>query len=93
MPRARSPALRYTKAMIGPSDTDPQVARMQLERIRQMSPARRLQAMASMSETVIRLSRQALERQLGNHPSTRIEWIRLTHGADLAEGVRRASRD
>lgn len=74
--------------MHGLSDTDPKVARMQIERIRQMSPAQRLEAMASMSEMVIMLSRQNLERQLGDPQEAKIEWIRLNYGNILALQMR-----
>lgn len=72
------------------SDTDPKVARMQIELIRQMSPARRLQIMAAMSEMVIKLSRQNLEQKLGNAQAAKLEWIRLHYGAELAGKVQAA---
>ena len=68
-----------------PNDTDPKVARMQIELIRQMSPARRLQIAASMSAMVVGLSRQTLEQKLGNSEAAKIEWVRLNYGLHLAE--------
>jgi hypothetical protein len=78
--------------MHGLSDTDPKVARMQIELLRQKSPGERLQLMCAMSEMVIQLSRQNLERQLGNPHQARIEWIKANYGAVLAEGFRQANQ-
>ncbi|MBO1438249.1 hypothetical protein [Meiothermus sp. CFH 77666] len=77
--------------MAGLSDTDPKVARLQIELLRQSSPARRLQIMASLSATAIGFSRQVLTQKLGNARLARIEWVRLHYGAMLAEQLREKS--
>ena len=74
------------------SDTDPQVARLQLELLRQKSPAYRLQLMSSMSALVIGLSRRNLEHRLGDAQAAKIEWVRLHYGAGMAEGLRSCTR-
>lgn len=74
------------------SDTDPQVARLQLELLRQSSPARRLQLMASMSALVIGLSRKNLEQQPGDAQSAKIEWVRLHYGPEIAQGLLSCTR-
>ncbi|WP_337868651.1 hypothetical protein [Meiothermus sp.] len=73
--------------MDDPSDTHPQVARLQLDLLRQSSPARRLQLMASMSALVIGLSRSNLEQQLGDAQSAKVEWVRLHYGSKMAQGL------
>lgn len=76
--------------MRGLSDTDPKVARMQIELLRQAGPVKRLRLMASLSAMVVQLSRRHLEQKLGNSEAAKIEWIRINYGADLAEKFRLA---
>lgn len=64
---------------------------MQIELLRQSSPARRLRLMASMSALVVGLSRQNLQQKLGAAQAAKIEWVRLHYGAGLAERLRKAS--
>ncbi|GIW33925.1 hypothetical protein [Meiothermus sp.] len=77
--------------MAGPSDTNPKVVRLQIELLRQSSPARRLPIMASLSATAIGFSRQILTQKLGSARLVRIEWMRLHYGAVLAEQLREKS--
>jgi hypothetical protein len=77
--------------MAGLSDTDPRVARMQIELLRQCSPARRLQIMTSLSAAAIGFSQQYLLQKLGDAQAGRIEWVRLNYGAALADQLRQES--
>ncbi len=69
------------------SDTDPRVARLQLELLRQKSPAYRLQLMSSMSALVIGLSRKNLEQQLGDAQAAKMTWVRLHYGAEMSKAL------
>ncbi|GEM83790.1 hypothetical protein [Meiothermus hypogaeus] len=77
--------------MAGLSNIDPKVVRLQIELLRQSSPARRLPIMASLSATAIGFLHQTLTQKLGNACLARIKWMRLHYGAVLAEQLREKS--
>lgn len=79
--------------MKGLSDTDPKVARLQLELLRQAGPLKRLQIMASLSAMVAQLSRSHLEQKLGDAQAAKVEYIRINYGAELAEKARAAQNN
>jgi hypothetical protein len=72
-------------------DTHPEMARKQVELLRQASVARRFQLARSLTMTTIELARRAIRRV---HPGLserelQIEFVRLHHGADLADRLRK----
>jgi hypothetical protein len=70
--------------MTGPSDTDPQVVQMQLERIRQMSPARRFAMMASWSKMLMQASYQQFLQRYPDERRAKLEWVRQQYGENVA---------
>lgn len=78
-------------ATSGVSDTRDEASRVQMELLRRASPARRAALARSLSVTVIDLSRRALaERWPEDSPiESRLRWVALHYGAELAEHVRR----
>ena len=73
-----------------PTDTHPEVERVQIALIRQASVARRLHCMASLSENVIRLSRRAIARAHPewNQQEVDIAFVALHYGEKLADALR-----
>lgn len=68
------------------TDTSPEIERLQIERLRQATPAQRLATALNMSDTVMWLSRQAIARV---HPDwddlqVRREFARLHYGEAVA---------
>jgi len=68
------------------TDTSPEIDRLQIERLRQATPAERLRVALNMSDTVMWLSRQAIARL---HPEwddrqVRREFARVHYGDSVA---------
>ena len=76
------------------TDTDPEVARVQMDLLRRASPARRLRLALSLSRSVLSLSRGGIERRLpGASPEeVGLEFVRLHYGEALAGEVRERLR-
>ena len=74
----------------GPSDTDPETARVHFELLRGATPARRLRLAFSLSRTVMSLSRGGLARTLpGASPQeVGLRFVALHYGSRLADDVR-----
>ena len=70
--------------MTGPSDTDPQVARMQLERIRQMSTARRFALMAGWSRMLMQAAYREMAQRYPDPRRAKLEWVRQQYGDEVA---------
>ncbi len=71
------------------SDTDPRVARLQLELLRQKSPAYRFALMAGWSKMLMLAAyKQSLQR-FPNEASARLAWIRQQYGTEVAERLRK----
>lgn len=78
--------------MRGLSDTDPKVARMQIELLRQAGASRCMRMGLNLSEEVIRASRQAFIRRYDDEHTAMLEWIRMFYGEELARGFARATQ-
>jgi hypothetical protein len=77
-----------------PSDTDPEIWRMQLDLLRAMSPEQRFELALSLSQSALELSRDAI-RRLAPHASeaeVARRWVEVHYGADLAKAFRQARR-
>jgi hypothetical protein len=76
------------------TDTDPEAARVQLELLRQASPARRLRLALSLSRSVLTLSREGIARRRpqASPEAVGLEFVRLHYGRDLADEVGRHLR-
>lgn len=72
-------------------DTHAEARAVQIELLRQASPARRFAITSPLSRTVIELSRRALRRAMPNATDKEIllRWVELHFGADLAAAVSR----
>ena len=77
--------------MTVPCDTHPEMARKQIELLRQASVARRFQLARSLTMPAIELSRRAIRRARpgASERELQIEFVRLHYGADLAERLKR----
>ena len=77
--------------MTVPLDTHPEMARKQVELLRQASVARRFQLARSLTMTTIELARRALRRARpgASERELQIEFVRLHHGAELADRLER----
>lgn len=74
---------------MAPTDTDPRVARVQIELLRRAGPTRRLGSARALSTFVIGLARRALARR---HPELSAEelglrFVALHYGEELAARV------
>ncbi|XAL99846.1 hypothetical protein OT109_00350 [Phycisphaeraceae bacterium D3-23] len=69
------------------SDTSPEFDRLQIERLRQATPAQRLATALSMSDTVMWLSRQAIARlhPQWNDRQIRREFARIHYGQAVSK--------
>ena len=72
------------------TDTSPEAYAVQLELMRQMSPAERLRKTFSLSEQVRQMAMDAIRRR---HPdwddgAVRLKFIELTYGKKLSDDVR-----
>jgi hypothetical protein len=74
----------------GPSDTDPETARVHRDLLRAAAPERRLRLAFSLSRTVMSLSRSGLARTLpGASPQeVGLRFVALHYGSQLADDVR-----
>jgi hypothetical protein len=72
-----------------PRDTHPSAHRVQIELIRQASPARRFALAASLTRFTVEASRSALRYRYPDEDerSIAIRWVALHYGPDLAAGV------
>lgn len=72
------------------TDTDPELARVQMDLLRRASPARRLHLALSLSRSVIALSRAGIAQRLprATPEEVGLEFVRLHYGASLADEVR-----
>lgn len=73
------------------TDTSPEALTVQLECLRKMSPAERIQKTCAMSRQVRKMAFEAIRRR---HPSldeseVQLLFIELTYGKALADDVRR----
>lgn len=71
------------------SDTPPEIEQLMIERLRQATPAERIETALNLSDTVIWMARQALTRL---HPQwddrrVRIEFARLHYGEAIAKMI------
>ena len=76
------------------TDTDPEVARVQMELLRKASPARRLRLALSLSRSVLALSRAGIAQRLprASPEEVGLEFVRLHYGEALAGEVRQRLR-
>lgn len=76
---------------MGPSDTDPEATRAQLQLLRQASVAQRFARVRSLSATVIELAKRALRRRHPElaQPELDLLFVERHYGPELAEGLRR----
>ncbi len=74
----------------GPSDTDPETARVHHALLRSATPQQRLRLAFSLSRTVMSLSRGGLVRSLPGSSAQEIglHFVALLYGPQLAEDVR-----
>jgi hypothetical protein len=72
-----------------PNDTHPDVERLQIELLRQLSVAKRLAIMHSLSQTAVFLSRRAIQRANPGLSQTElgILFVRYHYGDELADKV------
>jgi len=75
--------------MDGLSDTDPQVARLQLELLRQSSPARRFTLMAGWSQMLMLAAYNQSLQRFPDEPAARLAWIRQQYGPEVAKRLER----
>lgn len=68
-------------------DTAPQAEKVQIELIRQSSVARRISIVRSLSQTVMYLSRRAIQRANPSLSEREVDlaFVELHYGKDLAE--------
>lgn len=73
------------------SDTSFQAEQVQIELIRSVPVARRITQARALSETVIRLSRRAIQRCHPEWPQRKVDlaFVEYHYGQDLANSVRR----
>jgi hypothetical protein len=69
------------------SDTDPKVARLQLELLRQAGPNRCLNLGLKLSDEVMRASRRAFIKRYGDEQRALVEWVRTFYGPELAKAL------
>lgn len=79
---------------VSPGDTSPDASRIQLEAVRRLGPARRLEVAIAMSEDARRISIEAVKRR---HPEysdaeARDAVLRALYGDDLADKFARSRR-
>ena len=76
------------------TDTDPEVARVQMDLLRRASPARRLRLALSLSRSVLALSRAGIAPPpaAASPEEVGLEFVRLHYGEALADEVRQRLR-
>lgn len=67
------------------SDTDPQVARLQLELLLQSSPARRFTLMAGWSQMLMLAAYKQSFQRFPDEQAARLAWLRQQYGPEVAE--------
>ena len=74
----------------GPSDTDPDVLRLQTELLRQVTPGRRLEMALSLSATLIDIAYAGIRRrQAGiSDVDAGLRFVEIQYGRELALAVR-----
>jgi hypothetical protein len=72
------------------SDTSPQAEKVQIELIRQSSVARRISVVRSLSQTMMYLSRRAIQRANPSLSERDVDllFVELHYGKDLADQLR-----
>jgi hypothetical protein len=58
---------------------------MQIELLRQCSPARRFTLMAGWSQMLLYASYQEVRQRLSDEREAKLEWVRRQYGAEVAE--------
>ena len=73
------------------ADTDPAVERVQVELMRQATPARRAALARSLSRTTLELARRAIRQADPNvdEREVAVRFAAICHGPSLANGLRR----
>lgn len=74
-----------------PNDTSPEAAAIQLQLLREKSPAERADVMLRLTDEVVRLSKRAIRDA---HPEftddqVSVRFVRLHYGDELADGFQR----
>jgi hypothetical protein len=69
------------------SDTPPEIEQLMIERLRQATPAERMQAAIGMSQLVIRMSRMAMIRLHPDWTDEQLarEYVRIHYGETVAK--------
>lgn len=75
---------------VGVEESHPATEDAQVEALRRMTGARRLEIMAALSATMMRLSRRALRRANPNATEHELKllFIELNYGRELADRIR-----
>ena len=73
-----------------PNDTSPEADRVQIELLRKAGPEARFRKMASLTHSVVTLSKRAIARQKPNLSvlEQRMAFVKLHYGAELENKVR-----
>ncbi len=71
--------------MASPNDTHPDVAKLQLELLRQATPQRRLELALDLSAFLITQSRQHLTQKYKDSGRANLEWVRFNYGDRTAD--------
>lgn len=72
-----------------PNDTDPKVARLQIELLRQAGPERRLEIGFGLTAWGIEASRQKFFEKYAERSKALLEWVRFVYGTEIAQGLER----
>ena len=81
---------RIRLVQTGPTDTDPDVFRLQADLLRQATPARRVQLALSLSASVVQLAYAGIRRRSPgiSDVDARLRFVETHYGADLAREIR-----
>ena len=81
-------------AMTIPSDTSPDLERVQLELLRAMSGADRVGLALRLSADVVRLSKRAIARTHAEYTPRQVEhrFVELHYGKELADALRQRDK-
>jgi hypothetical protein len=71
-------------------DTHPEAERVQIELLRKATPERRLELGLSLSQTALRIARQAIAKAnpLASEEEQKLLFVEVTYGKDLADRVK-----
>lgn len=74
----------------GVSDTDPDIARLHADLLRQATPARRVQLALSLSASVMQLAYAGIRRRSPgiSERDASLRFVEIHYGADLAKAIR-----